>query len=646
VLEHLRAENTYFEALTGHTAPLRKALYDEMLARIQQTDLSAPYREHGYWYYTRTVEGKPYTIYCRRKGTMEAPEEVTLDVNELASGKSFLIARAIAVSPDSRILAYGEDPTGGRRFTIRFKNLETGKLLPDAIENARATWCGTTTRGQWPTPRSTRLSVPTKAWRRRLGDAPSESLLLHNETDEKYSVDLHRTLSEKYIFMTLANMKTTEVWFASADAPASDFRCFSPRKEGLEYRVDHARDSFLITHNENAINFQIAEAPESQPEKANWKTIIAHDPGVYLLGTLAFRDYVAIRARQNGLPVLRIRRWVGTDPTEHAISFPEDSYAADISTNTEFDSPTLRFSYTSLLTPPSVFEYNMATRERKLLKEQPVPGYDRSLYQTARIYAPAADGAKVPVAVVYRKGLKLDGSNPTLLTGYGSYGANSDASFSSNRLPLLDRGFVCAIAQIRGGSENGRSWYEDGRLMHKRNTFNDFIAAAEALIQNQYTSPDHLAIRGGSAGGLLMGAVVNMRPDLFRAVVADVPFVDVINTMLDPGLPLTVVEYDQWGNPNEKAAFDYIATYSPYDNVSSRPYPRILATAGLNDSNVPYWEAAKWVAKLRDNTTSGNPVLLRINMESGHGGASDRYKRLDEEAFRFAFICDQLGVQK
>jgi oligopeptidase B len=654
VIELLRAENAYFDAVTAPTLGLRKKLYDEMLGHIQQTDLSVPYREHGYVYYSRTVEGKPYQIHCRRKGSMEGggAEEVMLDVNELAAGKSFLIVRPIAVSPDARVLAYGEDPTGGRVFTVRFKDLSTGTLLPDTIEGASSdlVWYNDSKTVAYTTVDAAVRS--DKAWRRRLGDAPAEKVLLRHETDEKFGVGLSKTLDEKCILMSMGSHKTTEVWFARADNPVAQFLVIEPRREGVEYRVDHARDGFLITHNDGALNFEIVQAPEDSPGRAHWKRLIRHSDSVYLLGTLAFKDYLVIRTREKGVPVLRIRNWA--DGAEHRIEMPEESYAADLGMNTEFHSTEVRFSYASLTTPQSVFDYDMGTRQRKLLKEQPVPGYERGGYETERIYAKASDGAEVPIAIVHRKGVKLDGSNPLLLTGYGSYGANSDARFNSNWLPLLDRGVVCAVAQIRGGSEKGRAWYEDGRMMHKRNTFTDFIAAAEELVKRGYTSPERLAIRGGSAGGLLMGAVVNMRPDLFRVCVADVPFVDVINTMLDPSLPLTVEEYDQWGNPNEKAAFEYIASYSPYDNVGvggKKEYPSILATVGLNDSNVPYWEGTKWVQKLRENASGGagvggRPILLHVNMDTGHGGNSDRYKRLDEEAWRYAFMLSELGIGK
>jgi oligopeptidase B len=643
VLEHLKSENGCAAAVMAGTESLQKALYDEMLARIKQTDLSVPYRKNGWWYYSRTEEGKSYPIHCRRQGSIETPEEITLDVNELADGKPFLIARPIAVSPDTKILAYGVDLTGGRRLTIYFKHLTTGELLPDRLENCSGSlaWYADSRAVIYTTLDHAVRS--DKAFRHRLGTDPASDALVHHETDEKFGLGVRKTLSERFILLTMGSMKTSEARFAPADDPGAPFAVIEPRREGVEYEVDHHGDRFLINHNDGALNFTLVEAPVAAPGRANWKTLIPHRDDVLLQGTIAFKNHLVVRTRQRGLPVLQVRRFDTADA--HAIDFPESSYALFPSINPEFETPMLRFDYTSLITPNSVFEYDMNTRQSRLLKEQPVlGGYDRSNYVTERLYARAPDAAEVPIALVYRKGLKRDGSAPALLNGYGSYGANTDASFSSNIISLLDRGFVYARAQIRGGSEKGRAWYEAGRLMNKRNTFTDFIAAAEMLVQQGYTSPARLAIRGGSAGGLLMGAVTNMRPDLFRVVVADVPFVDVINTMLDDDLPLTVIEYDQWGNPHDKAAFEYIFSYSPYDNIAPRAYPSILATVGLNDSNVPYWEGTKWVAKLRDVTTSGNPVLLKANLDAGHGGASGRYQALEEEAFRYAFMLSQMGI--
>lgn len=645
VLEHLKAENAYTAALTAHLKSLEDKLYAEMLSRIQQTDLSVPYRDHGYIYYTRTVEGKSYPIYCRKKGSLDAAEEVMLDVNELAAGRATLFAGPLAVSPDNRILAYYEDPTGGRRLTVRFKDLESGRLLPDRIENAA-----------WPFAwfNDSRTYVFTvvdhairshQCLRRRLGDAPDKAELIFDETDERFNLNVHRTRSDAFILLASGSLKSAEWRFISADEPTGPFRLIEPRRAEVEYSVEHHDDSFYILHNDGAINFTLARAPVSSPGREHWKTVIAHRDDVYLTGMDAFKDHLVLSVRENGLPTLRVRRV--SDEDEHTIAFPETSYTTGLSMNAEFETDLLRIYYSSMVTPDSTLDYHVKTRERTLLKEQPVlGGYDRTLYATERLYAKAEDGAEVPIALVYRTDRKRSEGNPLLLASYGSYGAPSDADFNSNRISLLDRGVIFAEAQVRGGADKGRLWYEQGRLRNKMNTFTDFIAAAEHLVAKGYTRPDRLAIRGGSAGGLLMGAVVNMKPELFRAVIAQVPFVDVINTMLDDDLPLTVAEFEQWGNPRDKGDFEYMIRYSPYDNVAARPYPSIFAQTGLHDSQVLYWEPAKWVARLRDRTTGEHPILLKINMESAHSGASGRYDRLREEAFRMAWLLDQLGIHE
>lgn len=645
VIEHLKGELAYTLDQTAGLKGLEQKLYDEMLGRIKQTDLSVPYRDNGYFYYTRTQEGKSYPIYCRKPGSLDAAEEVMLDVNVLAEGKPTLFIRPMGVSPDNTILAYGEDPTGGRIITIRFKNLKTGELLPDKIENAAGdlAWFNDSKTFVYSTQDSALRSA--KVFRSKLGADHTKAELIHDETDERFNVGVGRTLSEKFIMLGSGSMKTDEWQFISTEEPTGAFKMIEPRRQGIEYSVTEQGGRFLILHNENAINFTLVEAPVATPGKANWKTLIPHDPKVHLTGLTAFKDYLVIQARQDGLPTLRVRRLA--DGSEHVIKFPEDSYSAFPVANAEYDTGTLRLSYASFITPNSTFDYDMSSRKFTLLKELPVlGGYDRTQYVSTRLYAKAPDGAEVPVTVVHRKGLKLDGTNPTLLYSYGSYGINTEVAFFINNISLMDRGMVFAIAQIRGGSEKGRNWYEDGRMMNKKNTFTDFIAAAEMLVAKGYTKPEKLAIRGGSAGGLLMGAVLNMRPDLFHAAIADVPFVDVINTMLDDSLPLTVSEFEQWGNPKVKEEFDYIMTYSPYDNVDKKAYPAILATTGLYDTQVSYWEPAKWVQRLRESTTSGRPILMKINMEAAHGGASGRYERLREEAFRYAWLLDQLGIRQ
>lgn len=643
VLEHLKAENAYTEAVLGHTKALQGRLYDEMLARIKQTDESVPYPRRGYWYSTRTVEGKPFPIFVRRAGKSDGPEEIMLDVNETVKDLPNGSARPVAITVDSKLMAYAVDPTGGRVNTVRFREIDTGRELPEKIENASGdVVIANDNKTVFYTTLDHALR-PDKVWRLVLGSGRPAELLVE-EADDKFFVGLDRSQSDRYIFMTFFSQKTTEARFIDADQPGGAFTTIEPRRQGVEYSVDHHHDRFFITHNEDAINFTLVETPVRSPGRANWKTVIPHRADVFLQGTTSFKGHMIIQARERGLPVLRVRDFkTGAD---RLIETPEVSYTLGAATNAEYDTTKFRFAYASPVTPSSIFEYDVVTHERTLLKEQPVlGGYDRTKYRVERVYAKAKDGAEVPVTIVSRTDVTRDGSAPALLEGYGSYGFSNDAGFSSTEISLLDRGFVLATAHIRGGSEKGRLWYEQGRLMNKRNTFTDFVAAAEFLVKERYTKPARLAIRGGSAGGLLMGAVVNLRPDLFRAVIADVPFVDVMNTMLDPDLPLTVIEYEQWGNPNDKSAFDYMMSYSPYDNVKDAAYPDILTMVGFHDSNVPYWEGAKWAARIRDHVKNNAVVLVHCNLDAGHGGASDRYKRLREEAFRYAFILDRLGVQ-
>ncbi len=645
VVKHLEAENAYAEAFLAPTKALQETLYNEILGRIQQSDLSVPYRDRGYWYYTRTVEGQPHPICCRKKGTLDAPEEVLLDVNALAKDFPNINAAPAAISPDNRIMAYAVDPTGGRVNTIKFRDLSTGQDLPDQLENAAG---DVVFGGDSQTVFFSTLDPAIrsdKAWRYVLGspDQGQKPQLIRHEEDEKYFVGLGQSQDDSIIFLTLYSMKTTEAWFLPANEPAGQFRVVAPRKQGVQYSVDYHAGRFFITHNENALNFRVDTAPVESPGRENWTPFIAHNPDVYIQGLLTLKDHLVIAARENGLPVLRVRGYAQSD-AGRVITMPEPSYDLGLGSNAEYDTDTVRFTYTSPVTPPSVFDENLKTGERKLLKEQPVlGGYDRTQYAVERLMAPARDGQTIPLTIVYRKGLKPDSSNPTLLYGYGSYGATEDPSFRAGSISLLDRGWVLATAQIRGGADKGRGWYEDGRLMNKKNTFHDFIDCAEHLVKTSWTTPGKLAIEGGSAGGLLVGAVANMRPDLFRAIIAQVPFVDMMNTMLDPDLPLTVIEYEQWGNPAEKPAFDYMLSYSPYDNVKPQAYPRVLVRTGFHDSNVPYWEGAKWAAKLRESSTSGEPILLLTNMDAGHGGFSDRYKAIRERAEDFAFLIQAMG---
>lgn len=650
VIAHLKAENAYSDAMLAHTKGLQERLYNEMLGRIKQTDDSVPYPRDGWWYITRFIEGQEHAVYVRRKGGPDGPEQVLLDENLAVKDQPNGSASVVTVSPDTRLIAWGLDPTGGRRLTIRFKDMETGKDLPEVIENASGDIVFANDNRTVFYVTLDHALRSDKVWRLKLGEPGAKPELVHHETDERFVCGLSRPLNKKVILLTLFSMKTTEVRFVPADQPGGEFRVIEPRRQGIEYSVDHRGDRFYILHNEGAMNFTLASAPVESPGRANWTTVIPHRSDVFLQDVTSMARHMVITGRQNGLPVIRVVPFGEQGPRmeeEHTIQMPEVSYALSPATNAEYDTDEFRFVYQSPVTPRSTFAYDMKARTRTLLKEQPVlGGYDRTRYTVERKEARASDGETIPITIVFRNDVKRDGSAPALLEGYGSYGFSSDADFSSMQLSLLDRGLVLATAHIRGGSEKGRGWYEAGRMMNKRNTFTDFIAAADFLIQNGYTSPARLAIRGGSAGGLLMGAVTNMRPELFRAVVADVPFVDMMNTMLDDDLPLTVIEYEQWGNPKEKDAFEYMMTYSPYDNVKKLPYPDVFALVGFHDSNVPYWEGAKWVAKLRQANVRPNATfLLHTNLDAGHGGTSGRYGRLREEALRYAFILDRLGVR-
>jgi oligopeptidase B len=639
-LRYLQAENDYTKAMTAHTAALCDQLYSEMLGRIKQTDLSVPVPRDGYFYYTRTEEGREYGIHCRKKGSLEAPEEILLDENTLAEGKKYFRIGNFAVSPDHRLLAYSEDYDGDEEYTIRVKDLETGQMLGDRIPNTYYTL-------EWANDNRTFFYCvldaarrPYRIFRHTLGAA--EDTLVYHEADERFTVEVAKTSSRAFILIHIASSLTSEIRYISADQPGAEFKTVLPRVPEIEYDLTHHGDSFFIRTNDEARTFRVVEAPLRDPSKANWREIIARREDATIESIHAFRDYLVVEERDRGLTRIQIRPFSG-EP--HYIEFPEPVYTAVPGANAEFDSHTLRFVYTSLTTPHSVFDYDMRTRQRELKKQQEVlGGYDPSQYESRRIYAAAPDGVQVPISLVHKKGFKRDGAAPLLLYGYGAYGISIDPGFASDRLSLLDRGFVYAIAHVRGGGDLGKPWHEQGRLLKKKNTFTDFIACAEHLIAEQYSSPAHLAIMGGSAGGLLMGAVCNMRPDLFRAVVALVPFVDALNTMLDATLPLTIGEYEEWGNPNEQPYYDYIKSYAPYENIEAKAYPAILATAGLNDPRVSYWEPAKWVAKLRATKTDDHLLLLKTEMGSGHFGASGRYEHLKETAFYYAFVLDQLGI--
>ena len=641
VIAYLEAENAYTSTMMQHTEALQATLYEEMLARIKETDLSVPSRKNDYYYYARTEEGKAYPIYCRKKGSLDAPEEVLLDQNELAEGHEYFSLGAFEVSPNHQLLAYSVDTSGAELYTLFFLDLNTFQLYPESItETASFAWGNDNRTGFYTKVDST--NRPFQLFRHTLGST-SDDVLIHHEEDESFFIDVGTTRSEAYILMSLNSKVTSEIHYLDANNPTGSFQVIQPRSSGVEYQVEHHSNDFYIVTNEEAINFKLIKTPVASPSKQNWQTVIPHRDDVMLSNVSAFADYLAIYERKAGLPTARVQKL--STGEENYITFPEPTYAIWEGNNPEFNTTTLRFSYTSLITPGSVFDHNMETNQRELKKETEVlGGYDRTQYVSERIMATAKDGTQIPISIVYKQGMEKNGKTPLMLTGYGSYGMNYPASFSSTRLSLLNRGITIALAHIRGGAEMGRKWYEDGKFLHKKNTFSDFIACAEHLIAQKWTASDRLVISGGSAGGLLMGAVINMRPDLFKAAIADVPFVDIVTTMLDTSLPLTVIEWEEWGNPNDKIYYDYMLSYSPYDNVKSHDYPHILITAGLNDSRVKYWEPAKWTAKLREMKTDNNILLLKTNMGAGHGGASGRYESLKEIAFEYAFILDRLGL--
>ena len=640
VSDYLEAENAYTDAVMAPTRALQETLYKEMLGRIKQTDLSVPARIGGYFYYSRTEEGKQYPYMCRRKGSMEGAEEILLDLNELAEGKKFLGLGAFAVSDDASLLAYSTDSTGYRQYVLQVKDLRTGKTLDERIERTGSVVWAADNRTLFYTTEDAVSKRSDRFWRHVIGTDSSD--LLYEEKDELFDISAARSLDRQVIFLGSYARTSREFRFLRADDPGATLKLILHREPDHEFEVDHYRGEFYITTNRGAKNFRVVRAPMTDPSEKNWKAFIDHDPAIKIEGLTFFADHIVVSERQGGLMYLRVID--AKAKASHRIATQEPDYALSLGSNPEFETTSVRFSYTSMVTPQSVYEYDLTTRERKLLKQQEVlGGYDPANYEAMRIWSVSRDGTKVPISLVYRKGVKMDGRAPLLLHGYGSYGASLAPTFSSSRLSLLDRGVIYAIAYIRGGGELGEDWREQGRMMQKMNTFYDFVDCAEYLVKNKYTSSDRLVIQGGSAGGLLVGAATNLRPDLFKAVVAEVPFVDVVNTMLDASLPLTTNEYTEWGNPNDKPAFDYIRTYSPYDNIRATAYPAMLVRISLNDSQVPYWEGAKYAAKLRAIKTDSHPLLLKTNMGAGHGGASGRYDALRETAFTYAFVLWQMG---
>lgn len=646
VIEYLEAENAYKEAVMKHTEPLQEKLYEEIVGRIKQTDISVPYRDNGYYYYTRYKEGGEYPIYCRKKETLEADEEILLNVNEMAKGHDYYSVAGHSVSTNNKLIAFGVDTVSRRKYTIHFKDLATGELLPDQIPvtSGRATWANDNKTVFYALKDETTLR-PYKIMRHVLGTDVSSDEEIYEEKDVTFDTYVGKTKSKRFLIIASSHTLSDEYRFLDADNPMGQFRIIQPRERGLEYSVDHYKDKFYIRTNYKAKNFRLMETSINKTTKESWVEVIPHRDDVMLGGFEIFKDFLVVSERIKGLPNIRIIKW--EDRSEHYLDFGEETYSAGISANPEFDTVLLRYSYTSFTTPSSVFDYNMNTREKELLKQQEVLGdFEPTNYHAERHYATARDGTQVPISLVYRKGLEKNGDNPLLLYGYGSYGSSMSASFRSDRLSLLDRGFVFAMAHVRGGSEMGRYWYEEGKLLNKKNTFTDFIDCAEYLIAEKFTNPDKLFAIGGSAGGLLMGAVLNMRPDLFKGVIAAVPWVDVVTTMLDESIPLTTSEFDEWGNPKNEEYYRYMLSYSPYDNVEAKDYPAMLVTTGLQDSQVQYFEPAKWVAKLRALKTDDNILILNINMGAGHGGVSGRLRRYKETAMEYAFMLDLIGIKK
>jgi oligopeptidase B len=642
VAEYLQAENAYTAATTKNLEPFTAALYKEMLGRIKQTDLSVPTPNRGYLYYSRTEEGKQYPIRCRRKGNMEAPEEVLLDLNELGKDRKFVGLGGFEVSDNQNLLAYTIDYNGFRQFTLHVKDLRTGQTLPDSTERVTSLAWAADNKTLFLVTEDAVTKRSDKLWRHVLGTARFEEI--YNEKDELFDVQVGKTRDQKYLFLQSEAKDTSEARYLRADRPADHFAVFLPREKGHRYYVDHRENLFYIRTNKNGRNFAVVTAPENNPAPGNWKVFVPHRDDVRVQDIDIFKDFAVSVERGDALDHLRVYDFKTS--TWKAITYPEPVYSVFPAGTPDYESHTYRYNYQSLITPSSIFDYDVATGKSALRKQQEVlGGYDPRQYTTERLWATARDGIKVPISIVYKKGFPRDGKGPLFLYGYGSYGLGTPPTFSSNRLSLLDRGMAYAIAHIRGGDEMGEKWREDGMLMKKKNTFFDFIDCAEFLVGQKWTSPDRLVIEGGSAGGLLMGAVVNMRPDLFKAVHAAVPFVDVMNTMMDATLPLTVGEYLEWGDPNQKAAYDYMKTYSPYDNLEKRAYPAILVTTSFNDSQVMYWEPAKYVARLRTLKTDSNPLLLKIKMDpAGHGGASGRYDRLHDNAFEYAWLLSQVGI--
>ncbi|WP_245766606.1 S9 family peptidase [Pustulibacterium marinum] len=648
VLDYLNAENDYTDSITAHTKDFQKDLFEEMKGRIKEADESVPYKFNGYWYVTKYEEGKDYPIYTRRKESMDAEEEILFDCNEMAEGHAYFRLSGINISPDNKYAAFGIDTVSRRIYTIQIKNLETGEVLPYKIENTTggSTWANDNktlffTRKDAQTLRSNQI------FKYKLGEDPTKAELIFEETDETYYAFVYKTKSKKFLVIGSTSTMTSEYQILDANNPDGEFKIFQPRTRGMEYSISHYDDTFyVVTNADGATNFKLMKTPDTATEKDNWVEVIPHREDTMLEDIDIFKDFLVVSERTNGLNRIHIQRWDET--AAYYLPFDNETYTAYTTTNIEFDTQTLRYAYNSLTTPSSVIDFDMVTKEKTVKKEQEVLGgkFDKENYASERVWATAEDGTQIPISLVYKKGIKKDGSTPLLLYGYGSYGSTIDPYFSTVRLSLLDRGFIYAIAHIRGGEYLGRQWYENGKLLTKKNTFTDFIDCGKYLAEQHYSSPAHMYAMGGSAGGLLVGAVINMAPDLFNGVIAAVPFVDVVSTMLDESIPLTTGEFDEWGNPKDEEYYHYIKSYSPYDNVEAKAYPNLLVTTGYHDSQVQYWEPAKWVAKLRELKTDDHILLLRTNMEVGHGGASGRFEALKEVAEEYAFLLDLEGISE
>jgi len=643
VIAYLRAENDYTSAMMKDTEPLQDSLYSEMLARIKETDLSVPARLDGYYYYSRTEKGLEYPIYCRTKGSLDSAAQILLDMNELAEAYSYLDLGMYEISPSHRYLAYSIDTSGAERYTMYIKDLEGDSLLQDEIGNVsyEAAWVNDEHAIYYTVLDETKR--PDKLCKHILGASQDLDSVVYHERDEAFWVDVRKSKSEQYILVNTSSHTTTEFWYCDADRPESGFRVFQPRKLGIEYYIDHRDDKFYVMTNDNAMNFRLVETPVTKPAVVNWREVLPGRDSVRISGFDVFKDHLVVYEREKGLERIRIIDL--SRNVDHYIDFDEPVYTLWAARNPEYSTDLLRFEYTSLKTPMTVFDYNMTTRYRELKKQYEVMGgYDLDEYTSERIFAAAEDGTMIPISMVYRNGMEKSGNSPLLLAGYGAYGYSFETYFSSNRLSLLDRGIIYAIAHVRGGGEMGKFWHRQGQFLNKNKTFTDLISCSRHLIEQRYTSKDRLILSGGSAGGLLVGAVVNMHPELFKAVIADVPFVDVINTLLDSTIPLTVVEYTELGSPYDREFYEYMKSYSPYDNVTARDYPNMLVVANFNDTRVQYWEPAKWVAKLRALKTDDNLVILKVNMDAGHEGASGRYDYLRYVAFEYAFVLKTLGM--